>query len=941
MQGNYRIENLRLFDAVDYYRFELGDFAEDNSLVRIDFDHSAGDLRLDILDSTGEVTLKTSNASWTNQDFEVVSLAGFSGGVYWIRVRSSNGDAQENYSLTLLAPTAPLATDVALLGGGLTLAPTWLPIGGTLQWSAIVANLGTSGTETVELALRVSTDLNITSSDPLLWKQPIQISSMGVSSLANHSVKLPSGLGQGTYYLGVRLDDGNQLLESDETNNSLLIPFRISNDPSPSGTIRGKAFDDKNGDGLAAGDSGRSGARLFLDRNANSRRDSNEESVVSNAQGEYQFTNLAPGRYRVLWETESNWQLASPRPLSRNTIYIHDSQRLATLDVERDEVNILGLFGASMTDIALDSAGNLFGVNSSNLYRISQVTGKATLIGAHSIPSANALSFDSQGRLFAMSSSQPNLYELDVLNARSTNLGSVGQTSSGDLLHHDGRLMLLASNDKLYEIDPTTLSVEELGPMRPGEWFGSGATESGRVVVLSGREFSQIDLGSGDTHYLGRLPASALSSIAGAAGYSGSQLPIPSGFLVEVAAGGGSLTRDFGLTRVGEISGRVFHDQDLDGTRDHTDLPVTGWTVFVDVNGDGIRQMGEPFAVSAMDGSYRLERIPTGQHRIQIVPLPGWATVAPLNGVQTLTTTSTATNGSADFAVGKPSPPKIVAMSIVPNSSIEEAVDAIELTFSNPMDPATIWPGAFVLVTDGADGVFDSGDDQRLSIGSVTWEATTKTATLQLSEAVAKEHYRFRALDVLTDIFGNQLDGEWNGQFPTGNGAEGGPFNVNFTITNGVPVGTSGQSTVKQGIASILRLSGFDPDGDVTQFSIQVPPQHGTLVPTATLGEYVYTSASNYTGPDEFTFVPSDGKSSGKPTKYRIQVAKSPANLLAQNLIWSPDASIFREASLRFGGRVRISDLEPRLHRLEAIGETVSTGLRTRISTQQICALLA
>ena len=57
---------------------------------------------------------------------------------------------------------------------------------------------------------------------------------------------------------------------------------------------------------------GLAGFVVFLDMNANGRRDSGEPSAVTEAKGEYAFTNLQPGNYIVTQESPSGWLQTEP-----------------------------------------------------------------------------------------------------------------------------------------------------------------------------------------------------------------------------------------------------------------------------------------------------------------------------------------------------------------------------------------------------------------------------------------------------------------------------------------------------------------------------------------------------------------------------------------------------------------------------------------------------
>jgi VCBS repeat-containing protein len=79
---------------------------------------------------------------------------------------------------------------------------------------------------------------------------------------------------------------------------------------------------------------------------------------------------------------------------------------------------------------------------------------------------------------------------------------------------------------------------------------------------------------------------------------------------------------------------------------------------------------------------------------------------------------------------------------------------------------------------------------------------------------------------------------------------------------NDAPVASDGSASVAadETLTIDLRTLASDPETDADSLVYQVgTPSHGTLTPTATNGVYAYQPASEYVGPDSFTFSVSDG----------------------------------------------------------------------------------
>lgn len=102
-------------------------------------------------------------------------------------------------------------------------------------------------------------------------------------------------------------------------------------------------------------------------------------------------------------------------------------------------------------------------------------------------------------------------------------------------------------------------------------------------------------------------------------------------------------------TAPGWITGTLFNDKNGNGTHDRGEGALAGWRVYVDVNGDGKWEKGEPFAITNARGVYRLKLSP-GSYTIREVPKGYWAASAPAYGALELTLDSGQTLNGEDFA---------------------------------------------------------------------------------------------------------------------------------------------------------------------------------------------------------------------------------------------------------------------------------------------------
>lgn len=146
--------------------------------------------------------------------------------------------------------------------------------------------------------------------------------------------------------------------------------------------------------------------------------------------------------------------LGATGAMAAPTMYVHDgSGRLATVNVATGAVNLIGAMGTSMTDIAFDPRGNLFGISFSGLYSINPATAAASFIGNHSIAGGNALVFASDGTLYGAGHSTSSLFKIDPLTGASTNLGNTGFNSGGDLAFNNKHLYLASTGNQLVDVN--------------------------------------------------------------------------------------------------------------------------------------------------------------------------------------------------------------------------------------------------------------------------------------------------------------------------------------------------------------------------------------------------------------------------------------------------------------------------------------------------------
>ncbi|MEX0818679.1 MAG: Ig-like domain-containing protein [Pirellulaceae bacterium] len=110
-------------------------------------------------------------------------------------------------------------------------------------------------------------------------------------------------------------------------------------------------------------------------------------------------------------------------------------------------------------------------------------------------------------------------------------------------------------------------------------------------------------------------------------------------------------TLSWGLSSGGQpssVSGVKFHDLNNNGIRDLTEPGLAGWTIFADLDGDGMVGLREPQTTTGSDGRYTLS-VPPGQHTIREVLQTGWRQTFPTNGSHTVVVSASGTVTDVNF----------------------------------------------------------------------------------------------------------------------------------------------------------------------------------------------------------------------------------------------------------------------------------------------------
>ena len=181
-----------------------------------------------------------------------------------------------------------------------------------------------------------------------------------------------------------------------------------------------------------------------------------------------------------------------------NKLWISDDRgQLGTIELKTNTVTLIGSMGATMFDIAWSPSGELWGVDTSRLYKIDPNNAQARAIGCLGV-FANALTFNQDGTLYAAGGN--SLYTINTITGAATAIGNLPVVSGGDLAFVNNDLYLSTNNAELYKVnisDPASSS--KIGSFGIPNVYGIAATSANGVIygVGAGHRVVKVDLATG------------------------------------------------------------------------------------------------------------------------------------------------------------------------------------------------------------------------------------------------------------------------------------------------------------------------------------------------------------------------------------------------------------------------------------------------------------
>ena len=453
------------------------------------------------------------------------------------------------------------------------------------------------------------------------------------------------------------------------------------------GAIRGSKWHDLDGDGEWDGaEPGLEGRTIYLDENGNGVLDPREASTATGADGNYSFSRLQPGTYRVAEVLPEGWARTHPDDPGTHTVTIEAFAEEAGMDFGNVELGEIQ--GVKWHDLDGDGARDPDepGLEGWTIYldenQNGLFDGQFLSVGSGDTP----LSIDDHSTVrsdLTVSGFAGNVTDLDVtLNITHTydrDLSAFLTSPTGTRVELFSRVDGSGNNfvDTVLDDEagigieagnaPFTGSFRPEGPLSAfdfedpnGTWTleisdsagGDRGTLNGwELTVVASEPFTQS--GADGTYSFTNLLAGTytVAEVMEANWAQTYPLEPAQAYAVTLALGDSATGIDFGnRERVGEIRGRKWHDLDGDGDWDDGELGIEGWTVFLDENGDGELDPEEVSAATDADGDYSFSRLQPGTYLVAEVLPEGWVRTYPDDpGVHTVTIEAFAEEAGIDF----------------------------------------------------------------------------------------------------------------------------------------------------------------------------------------------------------------------------------------------------------------------------------------------------
>lgn len=406
-------------------------------------------------------------------------------------------------------------------------------------------------------------------------------------------------------------------------------------------TVGGNIFEDVDGDGAAreSGDASLTGWQVYDDANGNDAFDLGEAQTSTDASGNYALTGLTPGTHTIRATLQSaSWYCTLPGAAAAScerTVSLQSAQtasgqdfghsRYATVSGTKfDDANNNGLHDsgegalAGFTfyvdydgDNALDPGEPSATSNSSGVWSTSAVRAGAWTLR------------EQPNGAYACTRPSPCTYALSLASGGASAGNEFGNFTSRSV---SGTVF---GDSNANGVDREAGETGVAGWTVYADTNNNSARDSGEPTSVS-NSLGQYNL-------TGLANGSYRIRIVGQGGWTCS-FPASCVNTGSIGSGQSDAGKNFGVWGPSVISGTVFEDGDADGlARETGEGGLAGRVVYVDLNGNGAKDSGEPSATSSASGAYSIAGVNPGSYTVRQVVPGGWSYSRPTAGSYSVT----------------------------------------------------------------------------------------------------------------------------------------------------------------------------------------------------------------------------------------------------------------------------------------------------------------